>query len=776
MIQIILLENGIRVAQIDYPNNHLVFGIVYKDVIEISSEGNKVVVAPYTEFLNEDSQPYLNAQAVITELERSYVETGGGGGSGNWGDIGGDIETQLDLIQKFVDEATARENADDALDSRTTILENNELKILYYTSINTATGTITIPTNATVILDDFPQGLDAVAETIVNGKPSGLSPSTAGGVSVTVSSFDTAGNYTLSGTPSGFPVALLYVLKIKAIDYATSIDLTKVIEAQIIDAASISYVDTQLAAKAPLASPIFTGTVTTPAIAISGLTSTRIPIVGIGGLLGDDAALTFGSGNLNVGTSTTVPLIIGGSAVGDKVSIKATTGNGTLTSTAFELLVGNNGATVPITVLNNGRIGINNTTPNNADSIASELSIGNSSKAGTGVTFFTTTTSTSHLFFADGNSGGALYRGAISYRHLTDDIILRAGWNGSSATGLKLTTSTLVVDHQPATTGATTPFDFTTPASTNQTLSTETIGVRFNMSASIQHATGALTTQRDFVIDARTHTAVGASVITNSATLAITGAPIAGSNTTLTNRYAIWTQNGLNNFGTQAPVNTMSTNGLAIEAVSSSRTLSLYSTNQAISKTFSFDSNTGSDNASINHYGTTYAGNYTGTSLPLLKSFDIQNGGSNSINSVVVRGTPVVNIIGSTSTNAGTRLDATGFRIGTLADVHTANTVGFELGEAMNCKFGTTTGTKIGTSTSQKIGLWNVTPIIQPANANQAAVATTVATTAATNVAPYGYTTQAQADDLITEVGELKVLVNQLRSDLVAFGAIKGSA
>lgn len=88
----------------------------------------------------------------------------------------------------------------------------------------------------------------------------------------------------------------------------------------------------------------------------------------------------------------------------------------------------------------------------------------------------------------------------------------------------------------------------------------------------------------------------------------------------------------------------------------------------------------------------------------------------------------------------------------------------------------TTTGTKIGTATGQKLGLWNVTPIIQPASADQAAVTTTVATTAATNIAPYGYTTQAQADDLITEVGQLKVLVNQLRSDLVAFGAIKGSA
>ncbi len=54
-------------------------------------------------------------------------------------------------------------------------------------------------------------------------------------------------------------------------------------------------------------------------------------------------------------------------------------------------------------------------------------------------------------------------------------------------------------------------------------------------------------------------------------------------------------------------------------------------------------------------------------------------------------------------------------------------------------------------------------PIIQPASANQAAVVTTPAA-----LASYGFT-QAQADSIVT-------LVNQLRSDLVALGLIKGAA
>ncbi len=42
--------------------------------------------------------------------------------------------------------------------------------------------------------------------------------------------------------------------------------------------------------------------------------------------------------------------------------------------------------------------------------------------------------------------------------------------------------------------------------------------------------------------------------------------------------------------------------------------------------------------------------------------------------------------------------------------------------DAVNMAFNATTGTKIGTAVTQKIGLWNVTPIVQPASANQAAL------------------------------------------------------
>jgi nitrogen fixation protein len=107
---------------------------------------------------------------------------------------------------------------DSALNNRVTNLENNEYKILYFETISSTTGTITKPTGATILLDQFYSGGDALVETLSNGQPTGQSPLTIGGTVVSVTSFDTSGNYVLSGTPSAYPVALVYIFKIKAID------------------------------------------------------------------------------------------------------------------------------------------------------------------------------------------------------------------------------------------------------------------------------------------------------------------------------------------------------------------------------------------------------------------------------------------------------------------------------------------------------------------------------------------------------------------------------
>jgi hypothetical protein len=114
---------------------------------------------------------------------------------------------------------------------------------------------------------------------------------------------------------------------------------------------------------------------------------------------------------------------------------------------------------------------------------------------------------------------------------------------------------------------------------------------------------------------------------------------------------------------------------------------------------------------------------------------------------------------------------------------------GGTLADAANIAVGTSTGTKIGTATTQKLGLWNATPVVQPASANQAALGavTTVGAntgTAGAGLSLIGDTTSVnQAGALMNDLAALRediaaafTLVNQLRSDLVAVGLIKGAA
>lgn len=88
------------------------------------------------------------------------------------------------------------------------------------------------------------------------------------------------------------------------------------------------------------------------------------------------------------------------------------------------------------------------------------------------------------------------------------------------------------------TSGSPTAFTVTGGAHTTLAASTEDTDINFNLNRTVQFATGALTTQRAMRIQAPTYGFVGASTITNAATLDISGAPIAGTNATITNAYA----------------------------------------------------------------------------------------------------------------------------------------------------------------------------------------------------------------------------------------------
>lgn len=72
-------------------------------------------------------------------------------------------------------------------------------------------------------------------------------------------------------------------------------------------------------------------------------------------------------------------------------------------------------------------------------------------------------------------------------------------------------------------------------------------------------------------------------------------------------------------------------------------------------------------------------------------------------------------------------------------------------------------GAMVGQNSSDKVGFYGTTPVVQPSSASQAAVTATITTTAVlTQVA-----TQASANT---------TLLNQIRSELVTLGLLKGSA
>lgn len=152
--------------------------------------------------------------------------------------------------------------------------------------------------------------------------------------------------------------------------------------------------------------------------------------------------------------------------------------------------------------------------------------------------------------------------------------------------------------------------------------------------------------------------------------------------------------------------------------------------------------------------------------------------------------TPVVQTTGSTDVLAG--LVTVGLRAASSNPPLNLGTGAITCGnlthgDGTNVIVGSTTGTKIGTATTQKLGFWNVTPVVQPSAYTQTyatatkthsnPTATSVSTTGSTNVAPFGYTTAAQADAivtainaLITDLANVKQVLNAVIDDDQAIG------
>lgn len=140
---------------------------------------------------------------------------------------------------------------------------------------------------------------------------------------------------------------------------------------------------------------------------------------------------------------------------------------------------------------------------------------------------------------ACGSGGGGTTinptNGVLPYR-LNATTFADSNWSVDSSLAATSTTT--------ARTSGSTPYvTINAPADTGLTASTEAIGVRF-VGATRQHATGALTLQREYVFEPPTYSFVAASTATSVATVGITGPPTAGVNATFTNAYSLWLDAG----------------------------------------------------------------------------------------------------------------------------------------------------------------------------------------------------------------------------------------
>ena len=115
-------------------------------------------------------------------------------------------------------------------------------------------------------------------------------------------------------------------------------------------------------------------------------------------------------------------------------------------------------------------------------------------------------------------------------------------------------------------TASTVRFGYTGANDINLTASAEAPSTYFNLGQIRQHATGTMSLQRDFRITPSTHSFVGASALSNMHGFTVDGAPIAGTNATVTNASAIYSPGNAvgsgvtNSYGLNINANTGATN------------------------------------------------------------------------------------------------------------------------------------------------------------------------------------------------------------------------
>lgn len=297
------------------------------------------------------------------------------------------------------------------------------------------------------------------------------------------------------------------------------------------------------------------------------------------------ASLTTGSTNILIGNNTDCPaatsntMVVGGAStfigsvyIGNGITasvpvdlfISATGGSGANVGGANHIIAGGIGTGTGAggaIVFQTSSVG---TTGSSANSLINRLTIGGdggvkwtgiatasapaTSGANNGTIYYDSTlqqfmASTNNGAYAalggggGGTIGGTAASARVAFGSGSNTITSDAGFTWQTSAGL-------LVQNTATSSGTQGTFNVVPPATTGITTTAENTSVLFNLTNTRTWATGTVVMQREVRFTAPTYAFVGASTITTAATVSITGAPIAGTNASITNPIALYIENG----------------------------------------------------------------------------------------------------------------------------------------------------------------------------------------------------------------------------------------
>jgi hypothetical protein len=170
--------------------------------------------------------------------------------------------------------------------------------------------------------------------------------------------------------------------------------------------------------KAPVADPTFTGTATAPTVnASTALQIGGVAVTATAAELNKMDGVTVSASDINTVTAkapTASPTFTGDVTIPDKIVHDGDTNTAIRFADADTVTV-ETGGSERMRIDSSGSVAIGNTSPSSQLSGAADLVIGDTSDADSGMTFVTSTSGQGLIHFSDATSGNARYDGFIGY-------------------------------------------------------------------------------------------------------------------------------------------------------------------------------------------------------------------------------------------------------------------------------------------------------------------------------------------------------------------------